>query len=114
MKLLFKIAFCLFAGLCICTACKDSEETISGFTLDKEDITLGAEGGTENVQIEAGSKWVAKADQPWVQVLPANGVGSTECKIVVDSTLSVKLLLLLFLKVWHHKSWKCVKQDSVK
>ena len=48
MKLLFKIAFCLFAGLCICTACKDSEETISGFTLDKEDITLGAEGGTEN------------------------------------------------------------------
>lgn len=47
MKLLFKIAFCLFVGLCICTACKDSEETISGFTLDKEDITLGAEGGTE-------------------------------------------------------------------
>ena len=87
MKLLFKIAFCLFAGLCICTACKDSEETISGFTLDKENVTLGAEGGTENVQIKAGSKWVAKADQPWLQVLPANGVGSTECKIVVDSTL---------------------------
>lgn len=70
-------------------ACDDSdEEGITGFTIDTQEVTLGAIGGMEPVKVASGTKWVAKVDQPWVKVMPANGVGSTNCEIVVDSTLS--------------------------
>ena len=89
MKSLIKIAFSLFAGLCLVAACSDSDdERITGFTLGVQEITLGAEGGTEAVNIATGTKWVTRVNQPWVKVMPANGVGSAECKIVVDTTLS--------------------------
>ncbi len=89
MKSLIKIAFSLFAGLCLVAACNDSDdERITGFTLGVQEITLGAEGGTEAVNVASEAKWVARVNQPWVKVMPANGVGSAECKIVVDTTLS--------------------------
>ena len=89
MKPLFKIYLCLFASLCFIAACDDSdEEGITGFTIDTQEVTLGAIGGMEPVKVASGTKWVAKVDQPWVKVMPANGVGSTNCEIVVDSTLS--------------------------
>ena len=89
MKPLFKIYLCLFASLCFIAACDDSdEEGISGFTINAQEFTLGATGGMESVKVASGTKWVAKVNQPWVKVMPANGVGSTNCEIVVDSTLS--------------------------
>lgn len=89
MKSLVKLAFSLLAGMCMIASCNDSDdENISGFTLDVQELTLGAEGGTETVKVASGTKWVAKVDKPWVKVMPANGVGATECKIVVDSTLA--------------------------
>lgn len=89
MKPLFKIYLCLFASLLFITACDDSdEEGITGFTIDTQEVTLGAIGGMEPVKVASGTKWVAKVDKPWVKVMPANGVGSTNCEIVVDSTLS--------------------------
>lgn len=90
MKSLLKIAFSfLVGGICILSACDDSDDNaISGFTLDTEIVTLDATGGTEVVKVASGTKWIAKVDQPWLQIMPANGVGATECKIVVDTTLS--------------------------
>ena len=89
MKPLFNIYLCLFASLLFIAACNDSdEEGITGFTIDTQEVTLGAIGGMEPVKVASGTKWVAKVDQPWVKVMPANGVGSTNCEIVVDSTLS--------------------------
>ena len=89
MKPLFKIYLCLFASLLFIAACDDSdEEGITGFTIDTQEVTLGAIGGMEPVKVASGTKWVAKVDKPWVKVMPANGVGSTNCEIVVDSTLS--------------------------
>ena len=89
MKPLFKIYLCLFTSLLFIAACDDSdEEGITGFTIDTQEVTLGAIGGMEPVKVASGTKWVAKVDQPWVKVMPANGVGSTNCEIVVDSTLS--------------------------
>lgn len=89
MKSLLKIAFSLLVGLCLMASCKDSDDDkVSGLTLSAQEITLGAEGGTEKVNVAAGTKWVAKVDKPWLKVMPANGIGTTECKIVVDSTLS--------------------------
>lgn len=89
MKSLLKIAFGLFAAVCVATACDDSDDdAVSGFTVDTQEITLGAEGGTGVVSVAAGTKWIAKVDQPWVKVMPANGVGSVKCEVVVDSTLT--------------------------
>ena len=89
MKPLFNIYLCLFASLLFIAACNDSdEEGITGFTIDTQEVTLGATGGMEPIKVASGTKWVAKVDKPWVKVMPANGVGSTNCEIVVDSTLS--------------------------
>ncbi len=89
MKPLFNIYLCLFASLLFIAACNDSdEEGITGFTIDTQEVTLVATGGMEPVKVASGTKWVAKVDKPWVKVMPANGVGSTNCEIVVDSTLS--------------------------
>lgn len=89
MKWFGKIAFSLFTGLCICTACDDSDDlTVTDFSVDTKEITVGAEGGAEKVNVVSGTKWVAKVNQPWVKVMPANGVGSAECDIVIDTTLS--------------------------
>ena len=89
MKPLLKIYLCLFTSLLFIAACDDSdEEGITGFSIDTQEVTLGAIGGMEPVKVASGTKWVAKVDQPWVKVMPANGVGSTNCEIVVDSTLS--------------------------
>lgn len=92
MKPLFKIVICLFAALYITAACKDSDdEGISGFTIDTQEITLAAEGGTEIVNVASGTKWVAKVSEPWVKVIPANGIGTTECQVVIDTTLANKV-----------------------
>ena len=46
MKPLFKIYLYLFAGLLFIAACNDSdEEGITGFTIDTQEVTLGAIGG---------------------------------------------------------------------
>ncbi|MDO5460041.1 MAG: BACON domain-containing carbohydrate-binding protein [Bacteroidales bacterium] len=83
---IYIIIFCsLFCLLSV--ACSDDDKKGPSFSIDKEQITLGAEGGKEIVCIESSGSWVATSSAPWVKVSPANGVGSTECEIVVDSSL---------------------------
>lgn len=87
MKQLLKVVL----GLVVCTymmaACSDDNEDFEGFSLDKAEITIGAEGGTDMVLVQSSCKWVAIASEPWLMVSPANGIGSTECKIMIDTTL---------------------------
>lgn len=89
MKSFMKMALGLFAGMWIMTACNDSDDTdVTAFALGTKEITLGAEGGQERISIFACGKWVVKCDQPWVTVLPANGMGPAECEVRVDTTLT--------------------------
>ena len=87
MKHLLKIALGLIACVCVITACSDEDEDFAGFKLDKTEITIGAEGGTDKVIVQSSDEWVAIASEPWLMVSPANGIGTTECKVVIDSTL---------------------------
>lgn len=88
MKYLLKITLGLIVGIGLMASCDDDDDNaITGFSLDKEDITVGPIGGTDRIQVSSGSTWVATASEPWIMISPANGVGSTECEIVVDSTL---------------------------
>lgn len=87
MKCILKIALGIVAFVYLMISCSDDNENFSGFQLDKTDITVGAEGGTDQVLVQSSVEWVAMSSEPWLMVSPANGIGTTECKVVVDSTL---------------------------
>ena len=88
MKYIIKITL----GLVLCagfvTSCKDDDEPgIDGITVDKEEITIGAEGGTEKIAVSSNTQWVTRASEPWIAISPANGIGSAVCDLAIDSTL---------------------------
>lgn len=87
MKYILKIALGVFALVYLTISCSDDNENYTEFQLDKTDITIGAEGGTDKVLVQSSAEWVAISSEPWLMISPANGMGVTECKIVVDSTL---------------------------
>ncbi len=70
-------------------SCNDDDDKVSGFAIDKDEITIGAEGGSDIVTVSSGVGWTASASVPWITVSPANGTGSADCSIVIDSTLVV-------------------------
>lgn len=61
--------------------------TIEGFEADNAAIDTGAEGGEYTLAIRSSKEWMATSDVPWVMISPANGRGSVECVIKIDSTL---------------------------
>ena len=88
MKYLIKIALGLFVYMAAVASCKDDDDSgMTGFSIDKEDITMGADGGKDRVNVLSGGEWVASASEPWVNISPANGSGVTECTVSIDSTL---------------------------
>ncbi|MGL4519036.1 MAG: BACON domain-containing protein [Phocaeicola sp.] len=87
MKKTWNIYIALLCTLFSLAACSEKEAGLVGLSVDKEEVTLGENGGTENLQITSDLEWVASTSAPWVRLSPANGIGSTECTIVVDSSL---------------------------
>lgn len=90
MKYINKLTWLLVLGAGLMTAsCSDSDDVDipGGLTIDKEQIEIAAEGGSEQLAIAASQNWVANVDEPWLMLTPANGVGSTTATVVVDSTL---------------------------
>ena len=81
----------LAAGLFTACSDKDDVDIPGGLALDKEVIAVAPQGGTEQIAIAASQDWVANTSEPWLMLSPANGVGSVEGTIKVDSTLSNKL-----------------------
>ena len=90
MKYINKLTWLLVLGAGLMTAsCSDSDDVDipGGLAIDKEQIEIAAEGGSEQLVIAASQNWVANVDEPWLMLTPANGVGSTTATVVVDSTL---------------------------
>ncbi|MBO7300413.1 MAG: hypothetical protein J6U53_03280 [Tidjanibacter sp.] len=58
------------------------------FASSDSEITIDAVGGTRKIRISSDSEWVSVTSQPWITVSPANGRGSVDCKIIIDSALS--------------------------
>ena len=89
MKYFSKITLGLILCAGFLSSCKDDDETrIDGITVDKEEIAIGAEGGTEKIFVSANDQWVARVSQPWIAVSPANGMGTADCILAIDSTLA--------------------------
>ena len=93
MKYMNKLTLGIVLAAGLFTACSDKDDVDipGGLALDKEVIAVGPQGGTEQIAIAASQDWVANTSEPWLMLSPANGVGSVEGTIKVDSTLSNKL-----------------------
>lgn len=90
MKYMNKLTLGIVLAAGLFTACSDKDDVDipGGLALDKEEIAIGPQGGTELIAIAASQDWVANTSEPWLMLSPANGVGSVEGTIKVDSTLS--------------------------
>ena len=93
MKYMNKLTLGIVLAAGLFTACSDKDDVDipGGLALDKEEIAIGPQGGTEQIAIAASQDWVANTSESWLMLSPANGVGSVEGTIKVDSTLSNKL-----------------------
>lgn len=88
IKHFLKITSVVFAcAMAVCSCDDDNDTGIIGFSIDKNELTVGAEGAVENVIVESEESWVAMSSEPWLMISPANGKGSTECQVEIDSTL---------------------------
>ena len=63
-----------------------NEQPIDFETATKE-ISAGPDASVHTIQINSDDPWVAIVQVPWVTVSPANGRGSMECKVMIDSAL---------------------------
>lgn len=90
MKYMNKLTLGIVLAAGLFTACSDKDDVDipGGLALDKEEIAIAPQGGTEQISIAASQDWVANTSEPWLMLSPANGVGSVEGTIKVDSTLS--------------------------
>ena len=90
MKYMNKLTLGIVLAAGLFTACSDKDDVDipGGLALDKKEIAIGPQGGTEQIAIAASQDWVANTSEPWLVLSPANGVGSVEGTIKVDSTLS--------------------------
>ena len=84
-----KIKNCIPVILCsiaLCS-CSDADKNIA-FGLDSDAIKAEAAGGSHKIKVSASGDWVATTDEPWISISPANGRGTTECRILIDSALT--------------------------
>lgn len=88
MKKIFNITLGLVAGLFMVCSCSDSDNNGPAvFSLDMDNVTVAAEGGSDKIVVNAPGEWYTATSATWVSVSPANGFGSAECTVFVDSSL---------------------------
>lgn len=75
------------AALAVLSGCTDSGEAVD-FRVDTDAFgNIGATGGEYAVHVASATEWIASSDQTWITISPANGRGSADCRIIVDSAL---------------------------
>lgn len=92
MKYIGKISLGLALCMGLFVSCKDDNNlnSTSGITVDKQEITIGPDGGVESIKVTSGTEWLSSSSKPWVMISPANGFGSVDGTLAIDSTLEVK------------------------
>lgn len=92
MKYIGKLSLGLALCMGLFVSCKDDNNlnTTSGITVDKQDIAIGPDGGVESIKVTSGTEWLSSSSKPWVMISPANGFGSVDGTLAIDSTLEIK------------------------
>lgn len=86
MKVRYYIASSLLAVAAL-AACSEADEKVA-FGIDSNTISVEAVGGTEKIRVSASENWIASSNVPWITVSPANGNGSKECSLIIDSAIT--------------------------
>ena len=89
-----KIYLLFMAAAFAAVSCVNPESDLKfGVDLGVEDgvISVGPEGGSKKINVTSSGEWVVMTESPWITVSPANGRGSAECVVNVDSTLAFGL-----------------------
>lgn len=73
-------ALCLFS-------CKEDEDLVTTLSIDKTDITMGANGGVELVTVSGDVNWQTSTDASWIKLTPAAGSGPGICEVAIDSSV---------------------------
>ena len=78
------------------------------FASSDDAIEIDAVGGTRKVKISSNDEWISITSQPWITISPANGRGSAECQIIIDSALNAESrvgeVLIRNLKTFEEKA----------
>lgn len=78
----------LLAAAALAAGCSSDSDSV-GFDLDRSEIRIGATGGSEIVRIASDGEWIASStDNSWITVTPANGRGTVNCELQIDSALT--------------------------
>lgn len=77
----------ILLGIAFFVSCSDYDNAVS-FGVDQQKIEIEADGGVRAVRISASGNWIASTDYPWITVSPANGRGSANCELLIDSALT--------------------------
>ena len=85
-KNIYRFALVCAASLAV-LACK--EPVPVDFKLDSDLVEIGPAGGVKKINVSSADNWIAIVQEPWLTVSPANGVGSMECSVIIDSALAV-------------------------
>ena len=76
----------LVLGLALLASC--TKDNTVDFGTDLQQIEMGADGGTQTIRVSSSDHWIVRTTEPWITVSPANGRGSTDCQIIIDSALT--------------------------
>ena len=72
-------------AMTLAVACVQTPEV--EFGVDASTIEIGPAGGVRKINVSSSGNWVVITDAPWISVSPANGRGTVECAVNVDSAL---------------------------
>lgn len=82
---IYRRIFIAFSAFALSVSCVNEPEV--QFAVDTDAIQVGPEGGVRTIKVTSPGNWVASTQQPWITISPANGRGTAECKVIIDSTL---------------------------
>lgn len=83
-----RITYIALAALLGTTTIGCQQDPNVDFALNVTDpIKVEAVGGVERVKVTSSDRWIASTEATWLTITPANGNGSAECKLVIDSAL---------------------------
>ena len=84
MNKLYKY-FSVAAAFALLVSCVEAPSV--GFESESTTINVGPDAAVRTINIKSSDPWTAVVQVPWVTVSPANGRGSVECKVMIDSAL---------------------------
>ena len=87
MKYLIKIPVCVLSAALFLLSCSDDKTEDYSFGIDRTSIEIGANGGSEPLKVTSRGNWQATTDAPWIKLSPSNGMGITECRVEIDSSV---------------------------